>query len=73
MSRGKRTVGPAIHAVKNGARLSMGAPPKVGLIVYGFDADQKIGLIWKDHLKKLEGYIGSNLVRVIGKAKDVKL
>jgi hypothetical protein len=43
MSRGKRTVAPAIRAVATGAPLRMGTPPNVGLIVYGFDADQKLG------------------------------
>ncbi len=73
MSGGKRTVGAAIQAVESGTPLVMDTPPKVGLIVYGFDADHKKSDIWISHLKTLREKIGSDLVRDLGKAKDVKL
>jgi len=73
MSHGKRTVGPAIHAVARGAPLVVDTPPKVGLIVFGFGADDKDGEIGKMHLEKLKDLIGRDLVIARGRAKDVKL
>jgi hypothetical protein len=51
----------------------MGTPPKVGLIVYGFDDDQKNGNIGKPLLQRLKASVDPGLFIALGSAMNVKL
>lgn len=74
MSGSAHAVGPAIRAVAGGAELSMNSPAKVGLVIFGFDADQKAAdSIGRRHLKKLEDQLGENAVLARGVADGVRL
>jgi len=73
MSCGVRSVGPAILSVAEGAPLAMATPPHVGLILYGFHADQWDGAIWKPHLDKLRSAVGINSILHRGEAKGLIL
>jgi hypothetical protein len=75
MSGGVRIVGPAIRAVADGEELRMSPSPNVGLVIFGFDADQKAkGSIGDIHFKKLKVQLGAeSTVRACGKAGDLKL
>lgn len=54
------------------ARLKIASPPDVGLLVFGFDADQKKGAVWKPHKEKLEKAL-PNRTRMAGDANDIQL
>ena len=74
MSGGVRKVGPAIRAVAEGEKLWMSSPANVGLVVFGFDADQKaVGGIGHQHFEKLKDQLGAKSVRACGKADGLKL
>ena len=75
MSGGKRKVGPAIRAVaEDGNKLRMSSPADVGLVIFGFDADQKAeDGIGHTHFKKLKDLLGAKSVRACGKADGLKL
>lgn len=74
MSNSVRQVGPAIRAVAGGAEMRMSSPAKVGLVVFGFDDDQKAdGGYGHTHFKKLKDQLGEKSVRACGKADGVKL
>jgi hypothetical protein len=47
-------------------------PPIVGLLIYGFNADQKHGVVWKPHREKLESEAGMP-IRSAREAKNIKL
>jgi hypothetical protein len=74
MSGGVRRVGPAIRAVADGGELKMGPPANVGLVIFGFDADQKAeGGIGHRHFEKLKNELAENPVRLRGDADGLKL
>lgn len=74
MSGGVRKVGPAIRAVTDGEELRMSSLAKVGLVIFGFDADQKAkGSIGDIHFEKLKVELGAKSVRACGKADGLKL
>jgi hypothetical protein len=74
MSTGVRFAGPTIQAVARGSRLTMGSPPRVGLIIFGFDSDQRDSEMWKEtHLPKLLSAVGAGLVRTRGDPKGLML
>jgi hypothetical protein len=74
MSGGVRKVGPAIRAVAGGAELRINSPANVGLVIFGFDDDQKAeGGIGHKHFEKLKKELGSKSVRTCGKADGLKL
>jgi hypothetical protein len=74
MSRGVRIVGPAIRAVAEGEELRMSSPANVGLVIFGFDADQKaVGGIGHKHFEKLKDQLGAKSVRACGVADGLKL
>ena len=74
MSAGFRKVGHAIRAVADGEKLWMSSPAKVGLVIFGFDADQKAeGGIGHKHFEKLKKQLGAKSVRACGKADGLKL
>lgn len=55
MMRPKPRLSPLIAKVGSGeCELKLGAEPRVGLIVFGFDAGQKADPAWKKHLDKLK-------------------
>ena len=74
MSGGFRKVGPTIRAVAEGEELRMSSPAIVGLVIFGFDADQKAeDSIGDKHFQKLKKLIGSRSVRTCGKPDGLKL
>ena len=74
MSNQARSVGAAIQAVADGTPLTMSAPPQVGLLVFGFDADQiKVEGIGATHFTKLKEQLGPEFLRTRGNAKNWKL
>lgn len=52
--------------------LTMAEPPDVGLVIFGYDDDQKKGAIWEYHKAKLREAL-SNRLRTRGKARNVQL
>lgn len=59
-------------------RLVMGAAPKVGLLVFGFDKAQKDDREWQRHLSVLRNQLGDpdstgKILRAVGDAKTLKL
>lgn len=72
MSGGARPLGDHIRAVAEGAPLSLGLPPRVGVVVYGFDADQRDGDYWANHADKLRSALGERLL-FRGQAKGFAL
>lgn len=74
MNGGDRKVGSAIRAVADGVELRMSSPANVGLVIFGFDADQKAeGGIGHKHFEKLKEQLGAKSVRAGGKADGLKL
>lgn len=74
MSTGARQVGSAIRAVAGGAKLNISYPAHVGLVIFGYDADQNAQeSIGRTHFEKLEQLLPPKSVRACGKAKDLKL
>ena len=74
MSGGVRKVGHAIRGVADGQELRMSSPANVGLVIFGFDADQKaVGGIGHKHFEKLKDELGAKSVRACGVADGLKL
>jgi hypothetical protein len=76
MSRGFRDVGPEVRAVATkGEILSMSPLPNVGLVIFGFDVDQKAkGSKGDIHFKKLKVELGTeSTMRACGKPGELKL
>jgi hypothetical protein len=74
MSNRARLVGPLIQAVADGAKPNMNTPPQVGLVIFGFDADQKRkGGIGDKHLTKLKELLAPQHVLARGEADGLKL
>jgi hypothetical protein len=75
MSGGVRKVGPAIRTVADGEKkLTMDSPANVGLVIFGFDDDQKAeGGIGHMHFEKLKRELSSKSVRACGNAVGLKL
>ena len=74
MSGGVRKVGHAIRTVAGTGKLSMIPPAKVGLVIFGFDDDQKAERgIGHKHFEKLKKELGPKSVRTCGKADGLKL
>ena len=71
---GVRVVGSAIRAVADGEELRMSSTANVGLVIFGFDADQKaVGGIGHKHFEKLKVELGEKMVRTSGAADGLKL
>lgn len=71
---GVRVVGSAIRAVADGEELMMNSTANVGLVIFGFDADQKaVGGIGHKHFEKLKVELGEKMVRTSGAANGLKL
>lgn len=69
-----RPLCPLIAEVGSGKRrLTLGAEPKVGLIIFGFDAGQRDEPGWKEHLKRLKDDSAISCVRAVGDAKKLRL
>lgn len=75
MSGGIRKVGPAIEKVAAGsAKLIIDSKPHVGVIIFGYDADQRAeDSIGQRHFKRLKEKLGAHFVRACGKPGDIKL
>lgn len=75
MSGGVRKIGIAIRVVaEDGEKLRMSSPANVGLVIFGFDADQKAeDSIGHTHFKNLKDQLGAKSVRACGKADGLKL
>jgi hypothetical protein len=71
---GVRVVGSAIRAVADGEELRMSSTANVGLVIFGFDADQKaVGGIGHKHFEKLKAELGEKMLRASGVADGLKL
>ncbi len=71
---GVRGVGSAIRAVVDGEELRMSSTANVGLVIFGFDADQKaVGGIGHKHFEKLKAELGEKMLRASGVADGLKL
>jgi hypothetical protein len=74
MSNGRRKVGPVIQMVADGEQLRMSSPANVGLVIFGFDSDQKAaGGIGHKHFEKLKDELGAKSVRASGVPDGLKL
>jgi hypothetical protein len=74
MSGGVRKVGPTIRTVADGEKLRMSSPANVGLVIFGFDSDQRaVGGIGHKHFEKLKDELGAKSVRACGVADGLKL
>lgn len=74
MSNGCRKVGPVIQMVADGEQLRMSSPANVGLVIFGFDSDQKAaGGIGHKHFEKLKDELGAKSVRASGVPDGLKL
>lgn len=74
MNGSRRTVGAAIRAVASGEELRMNSSANIGLVIFGFDADQKaVGGIGHKHFERLKETLGENMVRASGNADGLKL
>ncbi len=68
----QRSLSPLIHEIATGKRrLSLGEKPKVGLLIFGFDAAQRDSESWKNHLDCLRKEIPD--IRLNGEAKSIVL
>jgi hypothetical protein len=68
----ERELSPLINDVGTGKRrLTLGAEPKVRLIIFGFDIAQRDHDGWKGHLKLLKE--GINRVLAVGEVKKIRL
>lgn len=72
MSGGARLLGEAVREVANGEPLILGQPPAVGLMVFGFDADQRDGDNWALHNSTLKNALKGRLLSK-GNAKGLML
>jgi hypothetical protein len=71
---GVRVVGSAIRAVAGGEEPRMSSTANVGLVIFGFDADQKaVGGIGHKHFEKLKAELGEKMLRASGVADGLKL
>jgi hypothetical protein len=67
-----RELSPVIAKVANDKRrLTLGTEPQVGLLIFGFDAAQRDGVVWKGHLQKLKDNIA--LVHAAGNARNIRI
>ena len=68
----KRKLSPLLKAIGAGEiRLQLGDEPKIGLIVFGYDAGQRDAVHWQPHRDKLQAFIKA--VKFGGEAKGIKL
>ena len=65
-----RKVGKLVEAVAVRGRLDIDKPATVGLIVFGFDNDQKGGKVWRMHMEKLKVAVAP--VQYAGDPKDIR-
>ncbi len=68
----QRAVGQLVKQVAGGKPFEIDTPPVVGLIIYGFDNDQKGSNGWKTHIAKLETETVMPL-RCAGDPKNIRL
>jgi hypothetical protein len=74
MRPGGRSLGPLIHKVAGAPGiLTLGSPPDVGLLITGFDEDQRDGQVWKPHRDALRLELGKSRLRLVGAATGVRL
>lgn len=70
----KRELSPLLHAVASGKRrLTLGKEPRVGLVIFGYDAAQGRDKRWKDHLSRLCDNVPGLVVRAAGSPKNIRL
>jgi hypothetical protein len=70
----RRPLSPLIAEVGIGKRrLTLGAEPKVGLIIFGFDRGQRDERGWQTHLQRLKDDSAISCVRAVGDAKNLRL
>lgn len=68
----QRSLSPLIQEIAAGKRrLSLEAEPKIGLLIFGFDAAQRDSESWKNHLDRLREEIPD--IRLNGDAKSIVL
>lgn len=67
----KRTLPDSVKAFTANTPLSLDNVPPVGLLIFGFDQDQRDGQVWARHRKKLEAKIGR--IVCIGNATGIRL
>ncbi|HUB10883.1 MAG TPA: hypothetical protein VMB34_02920 [Acetobacteraceae bacterium] len=70
-----RALSPLLEDVQAGRRrLILGDTPKVGLVIFGFDAAQRDGKAWSSkHLKKLQSELGAPNIIAVGDPTRLKL
>ena len=74
MRREPRRLPEQITEVAEGRReLMLGAEPKVGLVIFGFDKPQCDDPNWKHHLGRLKDKDKVTPVIALGHAKDIRL
>jgi hypothetical protein len=61
------------RVARNPDLLTLGTRPDVGLVVTGFDADQRDGKVWKKHCDVLMEQVPKERARFLGNARDVRL
>lgn len=70
--RRKPRLPPLIREVADGTReLALGAEPKVGIVIFGFNKAEKDDANWKHHLERLKSEV--KLVVAVGDAKNIRL
>ena len=73
MSGGRRSASQVVTAVASGTELCLAQEPFVGLLVFDFDAAQRDGTNWKEHLAKLQGSLGPGSVKAAGSAENLRI
>jgi hypothetical protein len=68
----QRKVGELVQRVAAGEPVTIDEPPRVGLLIYGYDADDKGSKSWNTHIGKLKKVNGI-LILSAGKAKNIRL
>jgi hypothetical protein len=64
-----RPLSPLINAFADQTRLTLGAKPKVGLIIFGFNVGERNDPRWQKHLQQLKANIPH--VIAVGDAKKI--
>lgn len=74
MRPGGRSAGPLIERVAKAPDiLTLGSPPDIGLLVTGFDADQRDGKVWAAHRDTLRRELAASRLRLAGQATRMRL
>ncbi len=73
MSGGHRRASQIVAAVASGMELRLAEESAVGLLVFDFDAAQRDGTNWKEHLAKLESSLGPGRVKAAGNPENIRI